>query len=61
MGRAGRGAPISFILKYVHMTLSSDGWVTVMNEKELSRKFVNMAKEMAMKASIYNGFIKAMA
>jgi hypothetical protein len=25
-----------------------------------AKKFVNMAKEMAMKASIYNGFIKAM-
>jgi len=24
-------------------------------------KFVNMAREMVMKASIYNGFIKAMA
>jgi hypothetical protein len=26
-----------------------------------TKKFVSMAKEMAMKASIYNGFIKAMA
>jgi len=27
----------------------------------ISRKFVNMAKEMAMKTSIYNTFITAMA
>jgi len=32
----------------------------VFGEYVTARKFVNMAKEMAMKASIYNGFIKAM-
>ena len=33
----------------------------VFGEYVTARKFVNMAKEMAMKAYIYNGFIKAMA
>jgi len=33
----------------------------VFGEYVTAKKFVNMAKEMAMKASIYNGFIKAMA
>jgi hypothetical protein len=33
----------------------------VFGEYVSARKFVNMAREMAMKASIYNGFIKAMA
>jgi len=32
----------------------------VFGEYITAKKFVNMAKEMAMKASIYNGFIKAM-
>ncbi len=32
----------------------------VFGEYVSARKFVNMAREMAMKASIYNGFIKAM-
>jgi hypothetical protein len=32
----------------------------VFGEYVTATKFVNMAKEMAMKASIYNGFIKAM-
>src|SRR3989454_7215201 len=32
----------------------------VFGEYVPARKFVNMAREMAMKASIYNGFIKAM-
>ena len=34
---------------------------TDFGEYVTAKKFVNMAKEMAMKASIYNGFIKAMA
>jgi hypothetical protein len=33
----------------------------VFGEYVTAKKFVNMAREMAMKASIYNGFIKAMA
>jgi IS5 family transposase len=33
----------------------------VFGEYVSATKFVNMAREMAMKASIYNGFIKAMA
>ena len=33
----------------------------VFGEYASATKFVNMAREMAMKASIYNGFIKAMA
>jgi len=33
----------------------------VFGEYVKAKKFVNMTKEMAMKASIYNGFIKAMA
>jgi len=33
----------------------------VFGEYVSAKKFVNMAREMAMKASIYNGFIKAMA
>ena len=32
----------------------------VFGEYVTAKKFVNMAREMAMKASIYNGFIKAM-
>ena len=32
----------------------------IFGEYVTARKFVNMAKEMAMKASIYNGFIAAM-
>jgi len=32
----------------------------VFREYVTAKKFVNMAKEMAMKASIYNGFITAM-
>ena len=31
----------------------------VFGEYVTARKFVNMAREMAMKASIYNGFIAA--
>jgi hypothetical protein len=34
---------------------------TDFGEYVTATKFVNMAREMAMKASIYNGFIKAMA
>ena len=34
---------------------------SVFGEYVTATKFVNMAREMAMKASIYNGFIKAMA
>ena len=33
----------------------------VFGEYVTATKFVNMAREMAMKASIYNGFIKTMA
>jgi len=33
----------------------------VFGEYVIAKKFVNVAKEMAMKASIYNWFIKAMA
>jgi hypothetical protein len=33
----------------------------VFGEYVMATKFVNMAREMAMKASIYNGFVKAMA
>jgi hypothetical protein len=41
--------------------LEGDLWIIKMVfGRYVASKLVNMAKEMAMKASIYNGFIKAM-